>query len=304
MEDSLRYMMYVVLGLAVAGLLLGYFNGGISLITNLFLGENIEKIISDCELACLSGESYEFCTHSRTIISEKGSRESGTCKDFSFSYPDFFDKCLEIKCLEEGEISSFQGATSRDYNQILKAIQYAKNNVLSTSTLGSKEGKNCKCGNSCEIYAKAIDKYVSELNTNIISSGSSKPVLDPLLVVAMMMLESHCDSNAGSGVGCLGLLQVCPTTWCSASLLNGVISSSNCNRDLLNPEKNIQASILILNSYYRDSLSFECNGRKVIYHGWAAALRKYVGTGCTSDEQQFYVENVQALYNQLKAHTS
>lgn len=296
MEDSLRYMMYAVLGLAVAGLLLVYFNGGVNLITSLFLGENIEKIISDCELACLSGESYEFCTRPRTIISEKGSRESGTCKDFSSTYPDFFDKCLEIKCLE----SSFK---VREVSEVKNALEYAKVNLVS--------GTKCSCGDFCNEYASWIVEAAASRNPSANKNPSTDP-LDPLLLVSVFMRESNCDVNAGKSItlpGSVGLAQIETGVWCGtpdakrAGINFLSTNSETCRAQLIgnNARNSIIAAAEILKyKYSSSSQTYSVNGK--IYSGWDAALRGYNGWGSGGNND--YVEEVNAIYNKLKAHTS
>jgi len=98
-------------------------------------------------------------------------------------------------------------------------MEYAKKN--------SVDNRKCGCDDkSCSDYAMWVTEYTKEYK-----------VLDPILIVSVMMQESHCNHYQngivkGSSAGAVGLMQIMPDTGkgtCSYNL-----------QDLYDEEKNIK----------------------------------------------------------------
>ena len=78
----------VVLGVAVLVLLIwGFVVGFDKLLPWLSPGNNVEAIVSQCQAACATGNTYGYCTMERTLKAEdlpNGDKEvKNTCKYFS-----------------------------------------------------------------------------------------------------------------------------------------------------------------------------------------------------------------------------
>jgi len=127
---------------------------------------------------------------------------------------------------------------------ILNAINYAKDNDINNGI----SNKRCNCGNDCNDYAKWIEKYSNKYSID-----------EPLLILSVMMQESNCDVDAGSGSS-YGLMQISENTFngiCDGGKITGV---SNFN-DILgsdNAEKHIECGVMILKSKY-DILNNYCS---------------------------------------------
>jgi hypothetical protein len=147
---------------------------------------------------------------------------------------------------------------------ITNAIEYAKNNNV--------VDRKCNCGDKCDEYASALAKSSSE-------SGIS----DSILLLALMMQESSCSSDAFSGSS-IGLMQINLDN-CGAYGLPS--DKTECKKELIdNPEKNIEVGAKILKEKYNAyGKGKEFNGCDKVkdYEGWDAALRGYNGWGCGCD---------------------
>ncbi|OGJ13001.1 hypothetical protein A3K82_01125 [Candidatus Pacearchaeota archaeon RBG_19FT_COMBO_34_9] len=156
------------------------------------------------------------------------------------------------------------------------AFNYAKNEL-----------KKCNCEPNCDSYA------------TFVSQSASARGIDPLLLLAIMMQESECKTNAASPSS-FGLMQI---NLIHCGNYNLPSDKEECKNALKNnPQLNIEIGAQILKGNY-DSLKagkeFDCMGKKVFYTEWEAALRAYVGWGCDAFHLN-YVEEVIARYEALK----
>ena len=188
---------------------------------------------------------------------------------------------------------------SRTEKNMIDAINYAskKNFVSPIKGYGSNEAqiRSCKCDDKCASYAGLI---VDASNDNDIS--------DPLLLLAIMMRENNCGKGTIENPS-IGLMQINTEGKYSNCGRYGLPSASTeCKKILLNnPSKNIDVGAQILeekHTSYKDGhvlypSSGDC-GRKVEYINWEAAVRGYVGYGCTAGHDD-YVEHVMSMYQEL-----
>jgi len=175
-----------------------------------------------------------------------------------------------------------------------------------------KNEAKCSCGDDCENHAKLISKYSGENSVNSV------------LVLALIIQESGCKKDAGSGSS-YGLMQINAGVWCGSYGLPEKTDKDKCIKELYILEKNIEVGIKILKEGYTTEVKvYSCesfvsrdNDGKIIqnekaineiYSGWGRALRSYNGWGCAGYRNdgseifadQDYVENVNALYTKLK----
>ncbi len=94
-----------VLGVAVlVVLILGFVIGWEKLFPWLTPGNNVENIVSQCQVACGTGNTYGYCTMERTLKAEdlnvEGKHEvKGSCNTFSTSYSTYgISACPSITC--------------------------------------------------------------------------------------------------------------------------------------------------------------------------------------------------------------
>jgi len=78
----------IILGVAVLIFLIyGFVVGWSNLTPWISVGNNVDAIVSQCQVACSTNSAYGFCTQQRTLKAEDlpdGTKERiGTCKDFS-----------------------------------------------------------------------------------------------------------------------------------------------------------------------------------------------------------------------------
>ncbi|MEM4325745.1 MAG: transglycosylase SLT domain-containing protein [Candidatus Pacearchaeota archaeon] len=174
-----------------------------------------------------------------------------------------------------------------------KAVYFAKDNIV--------VNRKCECEDKCKDYIK------------IILDSSWKYGIDPVLLLSIIMQESSCKWNAKSGSGersSVGLMQIYNWELCKSEI------GLNSKKDLegvQNVDKNILCGAYILkNSYdqYSSGKYFRAANSKysvkscsrkndTLYSGWAAALRGYVGWGCSKGHDN-YVEEVMTRYERLK----
>ncbi|MEM3091371.1 MAG: transglycosylase SLT domain-containing protein [Candidatus Pacearchaeota archaeon] len=192
-----------------------------------------------------------------------------------------------------------------------RALEYASQNII--------YGKRCYCDSECDNYAK------------IITEVSQKRGIDPLFLTALIIQESNCKWDAKSAhpsdpdKDSIGLMQISNWRMCQEEL---GLSSKQDTVGKENIANNINCGAIILKQYYntygKDGVIFKradagkvtsCYRRNdIIYYGWDAALRAYVGFGCPNCPSYFsenqciifkqnhdnYVENVNLIYKKLK----
>jgi len=196
----------------------------------------------------------------------------------------------------ENPVYEFKG---RNLDEIKTAINYAKNNVVG-------KDRKCLCGNDCDNYAQFIYNAANNPNSKID---------DALLLVAIMIQETNCDKTQKSNSS-FGLMQI--NTYHCGKQPELPADKTQCHQILLtdtNTNINIGARILRdMYNTYKNGKTFTgaCTEKykTKTYSGWESALRGYNGWGCgkyTNDkgeiikmvEQDSYVEQVMAIYNQL-----
>ncbi len=160
----------------------------------------------------------------------------------------------------------------------------------------------------CEKYFEIISKYAKKYEIN------------PLLILAVMMQESTCNSEAENKnkktkeVYDVGLMQINLETHCGSKGLSS--NTEKCIKQLKDPETNIRVGADILKKYYgifssgvKESSTYKKNEdfRKIVddciikypeyenYRSWDATLRAYNGWGCKKGDVD-YVENVNNWY--------
>ncbi|MEK6913509.1 MAG: transglycosylase SLT domain-containing protein [Nanoarchaeota archaeon] len=185
---------------------------------------------------------------------------------------------------------------------LIKAMDYA--------TMNRVVDRNCECGDNCEEYVSFIAKASSE-------NGIS----DPILLLALMMQESDCTSDAISyDESSYGIMQI-NKIHCGEKKYGLPSNIEECKKELMyNPEKNIEIGAKILKQYY-DTFGegkefYKCvKERKIVsYSGWEAALRAYNGGGMEKEKylqgicpaylkgQEDFVEEVVRRYGVLKGN--
>ena len=161
----------------------------------------------------------------------------------------------------------------------------AMNSAKTTSVVN----RNCNCGTNCQQYANSL---MSAANVN----GE-----DPLLLLSVMMQESECTVDAKSSSS-VGLMQISSYQDCSSLGIKGI----NDVTGIANYDNNIQCGALILKQKYDTSSSgktYTCGTFSATYSGWDAALRGYIGYGCTNNptiDATSYVSDVNSRYTALK----
>lgn len=178
--------------------------------------------------------------------------------------------------------SSSGTTTGKNSSGILTAMNYAKTTKV--------VNRNCNCGDNCQKYA---DSIISAANTY---------KEDAWLLLSIMMQESDCTVNAKSGSS-VGLMQISSYLDCKGIGVN----SLNDVTGIANYDKNIQCGSLILRQKYNTfgpkMNTYTCDGFTATYTGWDAALRGYLGYGCTNNSNidvTSYVSDVNKRYNLLK----
>lgn len=128
------------------------------------------------------------------------------------------------------------------------------------------------------VAATAIEPLVLAAHTAGLRTG-----LDPMLLVAVMAIESGFNPIAESPMGAQGLMQVIPRF--HQDKLEAVSSSNS----LLDPIVNIQVGALVLKEYIRNTGSLE------------AGLQKYAGA--ISDDENQYANKVLAEKQRIEYAT-
>ncbi len=216
----------------------------------------------------------------------------------SSGYGKAFDDCMaQFNSYPECSkyiTSQAAGPAPMTAKTVLDAMTYAKSNAVGNA------GQKCNCGTSeqCQNYA------------NSIYSAATANGEDPLRLLAIMIRESGCNIDAANG-NSVGLMQVDANSVSLCSSINGVSGISDV-QGAANYDKNIQCGAMILKNKYdtygskqnkfpaNSTGKTDCNGFSATYTGWDAALRGYNGYGCGGDDH--YVENVNSIYDALKAH--
>ncbi|MCL5730219.1 MAG: transglycosylase SLT domain-containing protein, partial [Candidatus Pacearchaeota archaeon] len=167
-------------------------------------------------------------------------------------------------------------------------------NAMSSSEL------NCQCGNNCEQYAQSL---INAANTYHV---------DPVLLLSIMVQESHCNVNAqtspdSSGYSSIGLMQIYNSPSNLQQYCVGKISGISSASDItgaVNYDKNIQCGASVLKSKYAERpapQTYTCDGVTKTYSTPSdAAVRGYLGYGCTNNpsiDVPSYVDDVNQRYN-------
>jgi soluble lytic murein transglycosylase-like protein len=113
-------------------------------------------------------------------------------------------------------------------------------------------------------------------------SSAKEVSIDPLLILAVMAIESRMNPFAESHVGAQGLMQV------MSRVHSEKFANKEGNKSALNPVANIRAGALILKDYLHRGGSVE------------AALKLYVGAG-NKHSDRGYGERVLAEYQRLQS---
>jgi len=179
---------------------------------------------------------------------------------------DVVEEEIEEENRENNQVNLVDGLTQNSLNEIIQQSNYK----------------------SCDLYVNDIIRF----------SDNNK--VNPLLVLSIMIQESSCTNHEvhkdEKSVGLMGI-----SSWrdCQSEL------ELDSKDDLIgknNAAKNIQCGTIILsnkhNLYDDGNRLFECDGKKIRYYNWEAALRGYNGFGCTGDND--YVENVLNIHDELK----
>jgi hypothetical protein len=178
---------------------------------------------------------------------------------------------------------SSSGVTS---DVLLNAMTYAQTNSIVNS--------KCNCGANCKQYANSIVDAASSIGE------------DPVLLLSIMMQESQCDVNA-LNQNSVGLMQINTQqdlkTLCGAVGVNS--ASDITGSDVTKYVNNINCGALILKNKYdtdNQGKTYTCGTFSVPYTGWNAAIRGYIGYGCTGDpntDVTSYVADVDNRYTAL-----
>ena len=188
------------------------------------------------------------------------------------------------------------------------AVKITENKII---VLGFEETLK-KAAEKGIINSKCVD-FASQ----VLVSSKKNDIPDPLLLVALMQIESSCDKTATSDgkifkkkdgtkyvmtfdLGAsYGLLEVSGRTWCGKHGLPN--DKDSCIKALYDSQTNLNSGAAILSDYYsdkKDGVNYNSCGRRVTYYNWDAALRAYNGFGCYKGAE-YYVENVMKIYNKL-----
>ena len=194
-------------------------------------------------------------------------------------------------CESENVVSEGNNGTEGNHEDVPETNNSDLQCTLEERMRKSPDG--CNCGDKCKEIAEAIEKY------------SSQSRIDPQLVAALMIQESHCNPAVGnSNDGATGLMQVTSKTW--GDKCKNISRSFSEISGSANFEKNIQCGVLILKGKYNETSTgkrFFCRyyskGKwytvDKYYRGWDAALRGYNGWGCSVfsyTSQNTFVEQV------------
>ena len=122
---------------------------------------------------------------------------------------------------------------------------------------------------------------------NIILKTSERHNIDPALVKAIILTESSVNTNAVSGRGAQGLMQIMPRTARSFGVKNSA-----------HPEQNIEAGTKYL-SYLIDEYDGDINIALAAYNAGPGTVNRYKGIP-PYKETRLYIRKVLAYYNECK----
>jgi hypothetical protein len=166
-------------------------------------------------------------------------------------------------------------------------------NYITSASAKSYVDRKCNCGANCITYAKLI-----------LEASKKYSIPDPVLLLSLMMQESSCNLNAGSGSS-YGLMQINTWEYCKNQLhlvsINDVIGKGNV-------KNNIECGAIILGEkykIYKNGVTFNgCTAKfkDLKYYKWEAALRGYNGLGCNKNypEQDKFVPEIMTRFKCLK----
>ena len=129
-----------------------------------------------------------------------------------------------------------------------------------------------------------------------LEAGEKYPAVDPLLLLAIGIIESGYDSEARSSADARGLYQIWPST---GKILVRALGWTYDDSTLDDPEKNTQLAAL-----YLDVLFSTYNDPQMVlaeYNGGPLNAGYFrASSGALASETRSYVPRVLELYNQLK----
>ncbi|MBN1521593.1 MAG: lytic transglycosylase domain-containing protein [Candidatus Aureabacteria bacterium] len=158
------------------------------------------------------------------------------------------------------------------------------------------------------VFHKLVSNlFFPEEYRGIVKKYSSQYDLDPLLVSAVIYVESHYDPSVVSNKGAVGLMQVLPSTAETVARREG--SQNAAVDDLKNPEFNIKIGCSYLR-YLLDRHDNSVPAALAAYNAGGANVNKWVSAGEGENFQKVledygfketknYVENVQKIYQNL-----
>jgi hypothetical protein len=102
-DMSVGVIIALVLGVVVLVVLaLGFSMGWDKLVPWLSSKNNVQDMVSQCQVACASGNTYGYCTQKRTLNAEDlsgGKLENTDCKTLAASYSKYgISSCPTISC--------------------------------------------------------------------------------------------------------------------------------------------------------------------------------------------------------------
>ena len=82
---STNTIILLILGIIILVVLILGFSVGWEKLTPWISSDNVETIVNQCGTACTTGDTYGFCTKTRTLKAEEleGGELEGTCYDFA-----------------------------------------------------------------------------------------------------------------------------------------------------------------------------------------------------------------------------
>ncbi|MEM2115915.1 MAG: hypothetical protein QW524_03025 [Candidatus Woesearchaeota archaeon] len=223
---------------------------------------------------------------------------------------------IKLSGILDLKIDKFLIDTSETMKQFISYL--SKKEIKFTISIGKepsvslKSSRSLMCEDYCDDVAEAIVKYGIKGN------------VDPLLILALFLVESNVNKNVGES--CVGLGQICSKyhKYMILSVCNEIVkedysldcSESKINNLLQDVRINTFTTVKILKSFYDQGKITRSKGPLICsikyggitykaidtreYLGWAAALRRYNGLGCSQNLPEFiYPDQVIAVYNEL-----
>ena len=153
----------------------------------------------------------------------------------------------------------------------------------------------------CELLASRTDRFAQEETMHIavtVVRAAERHGLDPLLLLAVMEVESSYRRRGRSPVGALGLMQVMPTTAEAFAEAAGV--DWRGARSLLEPETNIEIGAAYL-AYLLERFGDDREVALAAYcHGPTAIRRSLRANGYLEERERGYARKVLAVLRDLQ----